>query len=41
MAITGKKQVQTNELEANKQNANKSLFEKNKSDVKTLIAPSS
>ena len=39
MAITGKKQVQTNELEANKQNANKSLFEKNKSDVKTLIAP--
>jgi adenylate kinase family enzyme len=39
MAITGKKQAPTNELEVKKENVEQSLFEKNKSDVKTLIAP--
>ncbi len=34
-----KKQVQTNELEVKKEDVNRSLFEKNKSDVKSLIAP--
>jgi len=37
--LGNKKEVQTNELEVSKQAQDKSLFERNKNDVKTLIAP--